>query len=61
MARAVTDTVGSLQGATDAMLKHKRVGEEGLRKMQEKDEQLGANRVNIPVGSGSRYEKRDAL
>ncbi|KAJ9654924.1 hypothetical protein H2198_006106 [Neophaeococcomyces mojaviensis] len=58
---AVKGTVGSLQGATGAMLRNKGMEEKGLEKMHQEDERLGAKAGVMPVGSGTRETTEKAI
>lgn len=52
--------MGSLQGATGAMLRNKDMEEKGLEKMQQEDERLAAKKGVMPVGSGQRETTEQA-
>ncbi|KAI0140497.1 hypothetical protein GGR57DRAFT_509419 [Xylariaceae sp. FL1272] len=51
---AVNKTVGSLQAATGSATKNEHMQQQGLQKMQEEDQRIGAKHGVMPVGSGLR-------
>lgn len=57
---AVQGTIGSLQGATGAMLRNKDMEQKGMDKMQQEDERLAAKRGVMPVGSDQRETTEQA-
>ena len=57
---AIHGTVGSIQGATGAMLRNKGMEEKGMQKMSEEDQRLGAKRGVPPMGSDTRNTTADA-
>jgi len=57
---AIKGSVGSVQGATGAMLRNKEMEQAGMEKMQAEDERLGAKRGVMPAGSERRMGTESA-
>lgn len=51
---AVSGTIGSMEAATGAAIRNKRLEEKGFEKMSEEDHRLGAKKGVPPIGSETR-------